>query len=139
MRRECEQGREATAGAPLEGRHDGPADSADMAFADFEELTCRGLHVAYEELAADVARALEKIEEGSYGTCDDCGRPVPLARLRALPWATRCVQCQKHHEKETETAPERRHPTAAWANYANLSDEDDHDNGSPSFRASQVG
>jgi DnaK suppressor protein len=40
----------------------------------------------------DVRRALAKLDEGSYGRCDVCGRPIPEARLEALPWATLCVE-----------------------------------------------
>lgn len=41
----------------------------------------------------DVSRALEKLDEGSYGTCDGCGRAIGGDRLEAIPWATRCVTC----------------------------------------------
>jgi DnaK suppressor protein len=40
----------------------------------------------------DVRRALVKLDEGSYGRCDVCGRPIPAGRLEALPWATLCVE-----------------------------------------------
>ena len=40
----------------------------------------------------DVRRALVKLDEGSYGRCDVCGRPIPEGRLEALPWATLCVE-----------------------------------------------
>ena len=48
------------------------------------------------ELAAmleDVDRALVKIEDGTYGICDRCGRLIPEARLEARPWSVRCVDC----------------------------------------------
>jgi DnaK suppressor protein len=41
----------------------------------------------------DVDRALAKIEEGTYGICDRCGRLIPEARLEARPWSVRCVEC----------------------------------------------
>ena len=40
---------------------------------------------------ADVERALVKLDEGTYGTCDVCGRPIGSERLDAIPWAVRCV------------------------------------------------
>ncbi len=40
----------------------------------------------------DVRRALAKLDEGSYGRCDVCGRAIPEGRLQALPWATLCVE-----------------------------------------------
>lgn len=46
----------------------------------------------------EVTRALEEIEAGRYGICRDCGDPIPAARLRVLPSATRCVACQASTE-----------------------------------------
>lgn len=43
--------------------------------------------------------ALERVSEGTYGTCADCGGEIPLARLRAQPGAERCLACQDHREK----------------------------------------
>jgi len=39
----------------------------------------------------DVGRALDKLDEGTYGTCDVCGAPVGRERLEAIPWAVRCI------------------------------------------------
>ena len=43
--------------------------------------------------------ALEKIREGTYGKCEHCPKKVPLARLRALPYATTCIECQRLSEE----------------------------------------
>lgn len=42
---------------------------------------------------ADVERALVKIDEGTYGTCDRCGTQIPEGRLEARPWSVLCVDC----------------------------------------------
>jgi DnaK suppressor protein len=41
----------------------------------------------------DVERALEKLDDGTYGSCDRCGGPIGRERLEAVPWAVRCVRC----------------------------------------------
>lgn len=41
----------------------------------------------------DVERALEKLDEATYGTCDRCGEPIGPERLGAVPWAVLCVRC----------------------------------------------
>jgi DnaK suppressor protein len=49
---------------------------------------------AQEHLLAmldEVRRARRRIVEGTYGTCEVCGEPIPEGRLEARPWATRCV------------------------------------------------
>ncbi len=43
------------------------------------------------DLLGKVDWALQKIEDGTYGLCEVCGKPIPLARLDALPYATLCV------------------------------------------------
>lgn len=43
--------------------------------------------------------ALARLHAGRYGLCSVCSEPIPLARLRALPFATRCVPCQEQSER----------------------------------------
>ena len=45
-----------------------------------------------QAMLAEVRRAQEKLGEGTYGRCDECGVEIPLDRLEARPWATRCVR-----------------------------------------------
>ena len=50
------------------------------------------VHDRLQLTRADVVRALEKLDEGSYGRCDVCGQEIPEGRLEALPWAVLCVE-----------------------------------------------
>jgi DnaK suppressor protein len=43
-------------------------------------------------------RALEDINAGRYGICRECGEPIAKARLKVMPFATRCVACQARQE-----------------------------------------
>jgi DnaK suppressor protein len=58
-----------------------------------ERLTQVAAHEQMLEQLAEVDRALEKLEESSYGLCDGCGSPIPEGRLEVHPSATRCVTC----------------------------------------------
>lgn len=49
-------------------------------------------HDQLQVTRADVLRAFEKLDDGTYGACDVCGRPIPEGRLEALPWAVLCVE-----------------------------------------------
>jgi DnaK suppressor protein len=49
-------------------------------------------HDQLQVTRADAVRALQKLDEGSYGACDACGKPIPPGRLEALPWAVLCVE-----------------------------------------------
>lgn len=46
-----------------------------------------------------LVKALEMIEDGSYGVCVDCGQPISPKRLKSFPNATRCISCQELHEE----------------------------------------
>jgi hypothetical protein len=54
---------------------------------------------AYDIGIRDAVRdALKKLAVGTYGDCESCGRPIPAARLEAVPYARRCVVCQAREE-----------------------------------------
>jgi DnaK suppressor protein len=57
-----------------------------------------------QELAR-VEHALEKIENGTYGMCDNCGKPIPPQRLEALPQANLCMSCKELLTKNGKVAP----------------------------------
>ncbi len=48
---------------------------------------------------AQIDRALSKLENGSYGRCDKCGKPISEARLESVPSATLCVDCKRLEER----------------------------------------
>ena len=47
---------------------------------------------------ADIDEALARVADGTYGVCEECGEDIPVARLRAVPTARRCVDCQRQEE-----------------------------------------
>src|SRR5579863_1298094 len=51
-------------------------------------------------LVREVRSALERIEHGTYGSCEQCEEPIGKRRLDALPWARLCVTCQGRQESE---------------------------------------
>lgn len=50
-------------------------------------------HSKLQKTFADADRALAKLDEGTYGTCDNCDAEIPPERLEILPWAVLCVSC----------------------------------------------
>jgi RNA polymerase-binding protein DksA len=48
-----------------------------------------------EQLLGRIDAALRRIEDGTYGICTNCGRPIPEERLEALPWAELCIDCAR--------------------------------------------
>ena len=47
----------------------------------------------------EIDAALKRIEEGTYGICGSCGKPIAVERLEALPWATLCIDCKRDGER----------------------------------------
>lgn len=66
---------------------------ADSAAATAERSEKLALISTERERLADVEAALARMDEGTYGTCEVCGRPIPEARLEARPLSARCVDC----------------------------------------------
>lgn len=48
-----------------------------------------------------IAKALDQIKNGVYGNCVDCGEAIPMARLKAYPFAARCIRCATAEEGRT--------------------------------------
>ncbi len=61
------------------------------------ELDIALSEIETHELAA-VERALARMKSGGYGVCADCSSEIPFDRLKAEPWALRCVPCETRHE-----------------------------------------
>jgi len=66
----------------------------DAATETVERAQSIALGASLRELYEEVNAALAKIENGTYGTCDSCGKQITKKRLNALPWATLCKDCR---------------------------------------------
>ena len=73
---------------------DYPQDPADAGANLSETDRSEAVLAAARRQRSDVLDALHRIDLGTYGTCLDCGGPVPEGRLEAKPEAARCVSCQ---------------------------------------------
>ena len=74
-------------------------DQADVGAKAYEREHELALTHNARELLAQTERALARIEEGTYGTCESCGEPIGKARLQAFPRATLCVTCKQREER----------------------------------------
>lgn len=52
-----------------------------------------------EQVLAEIDDALQRIEDGTFGTCRTCGQPIAPERLEAMPWATQCIDCKRKDER----------------------------------------
>ena len=75
-----------------------PLHMADVGSDTFEQdMTLGRLESGSEELSS-IESALERIERGTYGLCENCRKPIPKTRLRAIPYAKLCVECKEKEE-----------------------------------------
>lgn len=78
----------------------GPGDHlADNATETFMRELDEGLEENAEHLLAEIEAALERIENGTYGICVVCGRPIGEERLEAVPWARYCIDDARKQER----------------------------------------
>ena len=72
---------------------------ADTATETYDRELDYTLEENSEHVLAEIDAALRRIEEGTYGICTNCGKPIPEERLEARPWATLCIDCQRDQER----------------------------------------
>lgn len=76
-----------------------PIHMADIGTENFEQEFTLSLMQTEEATLEAIEAALERVEDGTYGTCEECGVKIPKARLNAIPYATLCVKCAGQLEK----------------------------------------
>lgn len=72
---------------------------ADAGTATFERERDLSLVNNLRDLMERIDKALGKIEEGTYGLCDRCGKPIEKLRLKALPYANLCIKDKQAEER----------------------------------------
>lgn len=98
-----------TASSAEERREGSPFGKREEEATETLELEKRlALENRIRQELAKVEHALEKIEQGTYGTCDNCGQPIPRERLEALPWANLCLSCKEQLAKNAKVTPPSR-------------------------------
>jgi len=74
-------------------------DIGDLSQLDLDEDIDYAILNMYIERLRNVEHALDRLEEGTYGQCADCGRMIQLERLKVLPFTESCVRCQERREQ----------------------------------------
>ena len=79
-----------------DGAGDDQADAGSKTFEREQELSIAANRF---DLLSQMQRAVERIDAGTYGYCESCGKPIPRARLQAFPMATLDVECKQREER----------------------------------------
>lgn len=78
------------------------ADPADRATAESDRAFTLRLRDRERKLIKKIREALERIENGTYGECEECGEDISVARLKARPMTTLCIKCKARQEHEED-------------------------------------
>lgn len=79
---------------------------ADLGSETFEREKDLALWNNTHELLQRINEALDHMDKGTYGICEDCGKEIDLERLEAIPYTTLCINCQ-HQEEDNHQTRER--------------------------------
>lgn len=76
------------------------ADPADRATAESDRAFTLRLRDRERKLIKKINDALERLEDGTYGICDECGEDISVPRLKARPVTKLCIECKNKQEQE---------------------------------------
>lgn len=79
-----------------------PSHITELASDNFDQEVTLSLLGNEKEVLEQIDEALERIEDGSFGRCEDCDLAIPEPRLEAIPYTSLCVQCASQREKGEE-------------------------------------
>ncbi|MCX8043673.1 MAG: TraR/DksA family transcriptional regulator [Desulfobacterota bacterium] len=74
-------------------------DNADKSIDELEKHIAAQITGVRSEMVDLIDDALNRLNEGTYGLCDDCGEEIPVERLMILPFVSRCVRCQEQADR----------------------------------------
>ena len=74
-------------------------DFADAGTATFDRERDLSIRNNIRDLIDQIDRAIRRIDENNYGSCERCGQPIDAARLKALPHASLCLDCKRREER----------------------------------------
>ena len=75
------------------------ADAADQAASEYERQALVHKAATARQMLKNLTQALERMRQGTFGECAECGGDIELKRLEAIPWALYCVRCQEERER----------------------------------------
>ena len=78
-----------------------PIHMADIGSDNFEQEFTLSLLQNEESVLKEIALALDRIDKGKFGDCEECGNPIPKPRLATLPYTRYCVDCARKLEKKS--------------------------------------
>ena len=82
-----------------------PTDMAELGSDNADQELTLSLLGNEQEALDRIEAAIERIQDGTYGQCEECGAKIPKARLKAIPYANFCVECASRAEQSWKAHP----------------------------------
>ena len=77
---------------------------ADMSSDTYERELAMNIASSEQEVLYQIDEALKRIDEGTYGQCQQCSQPISMSRLKAVPYTSMCIECQRSQEQKNKRA-----------------------------------
>ena len=75
---------------------------ADMAADTYDREMNVNIAASEQEILYQIDDALKRIDEGTFGICQQCSKPITMSRLKAVPYASLCIECQRAKEQKSK-------------------------------------
>ena len=75
---------------------------ADMAADTYERELSMNIASSEQQILYQIDEALKRLDDGSFGLCQQCNQPIAMSRLKAVPYASLCIECQRAKEQKTK-------------------------------------
>src|SRR5437868_11134788 len=95
----ADEGLRRTGGGAAGNLSNMPIHMADLGTDNFEQEFTLGLLQNEEQALEEIAAALDRLDQGTFGRCEECHKDIPRERLKALPYARFCLACARKLEQ----------------------------------------
>ena len=75
---------------------------ADMAADTYDRELSMNIVSSEQELLYQIDDALKRLDDGTFGVCQQCNQPITMSRLKAVPYASMCIACQRTKEQKSK-------------------------------------
>ena len=75
---------------------------ADMAADTYDRELSMNIVSSEQEILYQIDDALKRLDDGSFGLCQQCNQPISMSRLKAVPYASLCITCQRAKEQKNK-------------------------------------
>ena len=106
-----------TSNKKLDGEQEVSKDAIDRSDVEEAWFTKERMSQHWKLELLQIETALHKVEDGSFGICEECEEEIPVKRLRVRPDATLCLNCQESMEHEMGTAHRMVRPTTTSSSF----------------------